>query len=183
MTQLTGYGPSRLHRLLFDGNEEKFDMWMVKFQAHLRLQKLSKVLEAQNADVYAELVQVLDDKNLQLVMRDGKDDGRKSMQILLDHYRGKTKSRIIALYTELTSLKMKDNENVTDYILRAESAATSLKVAGEIISDSLLIAMVLKGLPNRFNAFNTVVVQKDKELTFSELKSHIRSFEESEKSR
>ena len=42
MTQLTGYGPSRLHRLVFDGNEEKFDMWMVKFQAHLRLQKLLK---------------------------------------------------------------------------------------------------------------------------------------------
>ena len=94
-------------------------------------------------------------------MRDGKDDGQKSMQILLDHYRGKTKPRIIALYTELLmSLKMEDSENVTDYILRAESAATSLKVAGEIISDSLLVAMVLKGLPNRFNAFNTVVVQK-----------------------
>ena len=42
MSQLTGYGPCILRHLLFDGNEEKFDMWMVKFQAHLHLQKLSK---------------------------------------------------------------------------------------------------------------------------------------------
>ena len=78
-------------------------------------------------------------------MRDAVNDGREAVKILREHYRGKT---IISLYTELTSLRMKDSESVTDYILRAESSATSLKSAGETISDSLLIAMVLKGLRN-----------------------------------
>ena len=118
---LTGYGPSK-RRLYFDGDEEKCDMWEIKFLSHLRLQKLAISLEdgdddetdaEKNADVFAELVQVLDDKSLQLVMRDAKDDGRKALEILRSHYRGNTKPRIIALYTELTSLKKCVSENVT----------------------------------------------------------------------
>ena len=52
---------------------------------------------------------------------------------------GRGKPRIISLYTELTSLKMSEDECVTDYMIRAETAANSLKTAGETISDSLLI--------------------------------------------
>ena len=49
-------------------------------------------------------------------------------------------------------------------MLRAETASTSLKSAGEIISDSYLIAMIIKGLPSEgYDAFATVVTQKDKE--------------------
>lgn len=77
---------------------------------------------------------------------------------------------------------MAGDENVTDYVLRAETAATSLKTAGETISDSLLIAMILKGLPQtRFKSFSTVVTQRDKEMSFGEFKVALRSFEETEK--
>ena len=44
---------------------------------------------------------------------------------------GTGKPRIISLYTELTSLKMGTDERVTDYAIRAETAANSLKQAGE----------------------------------------------------
>ena len=77
---------------------------------------------------------------------------------------------------------MAGDENITDYVLRAETAAASLKTAGETISDSLLIAMILKGLPQtRFKPFSTVVTPKDKALSFSEFKVALRSFEETEK--
>ncbi|XP_068213827.1 uncharacterized protein [Palaemon carinicauda] len=112
-------------------------------------------------------------------MRDAVNDGRKALEILRDHYRSTRKPRIISLYTELTSLKMRGKECVTDYFLRAEAASTSLKPAGETISDSLLIAMVLKGLPEEFTPFNTVVMQKDSESTFPEFKSLLWSYEES----
>ena len=39
---------------------------------------------------------------------------------------------------------------MVDYMIKAETAATSLKNAGEIISDSMLIAMILKGLPSSY---------------------------------
>ena len=65
-------------------------------------------------------------------------------------------------------------------MVRAETAATSLKAAGENIIDSLLIAMVSKGLPPEFKMFRVVIGQK-KTLTFSQFKTELRAFEESEK--
>ena len=140
----------------------------MKFIGYLRLHKLSDVVTRQagsdipddaahNADVFAELIQCLDDRSLTLVMRDARDDGRKALAILREQYTGTGKPIIIALYTELTSLKMTGEGSLTDYVLRAETAATSLKSAGEQISDSLLIAMILKGLPVQYDTFTTVI--------------------------
>ena len=67
------------------------------------------------------------------MMRDAKDDGRKAIEILREHYVGKGKPRVIALYTELTPLKMSEDCSLTYYVLKAETAATSLKSAGEEI--------------------------------------------------
>ena len=62
-------------------------------------------------------------------MRDAVDDGKKALKILREHYAGTGKPRIISLYTELTSLVKQTNESVTDYIIRAETAAAALKNA------------------------------------------------------
>ena len=90
----------------------------------MRLQKLYNVFvrdasekdtpdASTQADAFAELVQCLDDRSLSLVIRDGaRDDGRKALEILRQHYQGKGKTRIIALYTELTSLKKQENEPI-----------------------------------------------------------------------
>ena len=120
---------------------------------------------------------------MSLIIRDAQDDGRKALKILREYYRGNSKPRVILLYTELASLKMGSEESVTDYVLRAETSATALKAAGEVISDSLLTAMVLKGLPDGFRALSIVITQKKEEVTFGELKSALRSFEENEKCR
>lgn len=189
-TAPTGYGPSA--RLFFDGDEEKYELWEVKFFAHLRIQKLLDVMTEdptttgyadRNAMLFAELVQRLDDKSLSLIMRDAKDDGKKSIKILRDHYLGTSAPRILSLYTELTTLKKSDDETVTDYILRAEKSSAALTTAGEIISDTLLVAMALKGLPTKYSSFAVVVTQKDRSMTFPEFKSALKSFEETEKSR
>ena len=186
---VTGYGYSTRNRLCFDGDEAKYELFEVKFLGHLRLQKLLDELNKEtpdverNACIFAELVQVLDDKSLSLIIRDAKDDGKKSINILREHYLGRSKPRIISLYGELASLKMCPTETTTDYVIRAETAATSLKTAGEVISDSLLMAMCLKGLPNKYNSFATVITQKDDKIDFVKFKSALRSFEESENSR
>ena len=180
----TGYGPRYASRLLFDGDEAKYELWEVKFLGHMHLQKLQDTIlpdgeggvaagnidANKNAEAFAELVQCLDDCSMSLVMRDAKDNGRKALKILRDHYLSSGKPCIIALYTELTSLKKSSSESVTVYIIQAETAATSLKTAKETISDSLLVAMVLKGLPPEFKPFATVITQKDKAVTFAEFK-------------
>ena len=130
----TGYGPrARSLNLYFDGTQSKFETFETKFKAYLRLRKLLKYdsdvetdeSRNQNAEVFAELVQAIDDSSLNLIMREAENDGKKALKILRDHYLPKGKPRIIGLYTELSSMTM-TNETVTEYILRAETAAAQL---------------------------------------------------------
>ena len=184
-------GPAARSRLLFDGQAENYEKWEVKFLAHLRLQGLKKIVTAnddervdgeKNEDVYAELVQVLDDKSLTLVMREASDDGRKAFKILREHYASNRTPRIITLYTQLTSLSAGSDESMTDYLIRAETSAAALREAKEAVSDSLLIAMVLKGLPDDYKPFIAVATQREKQ-TFQDFKTSLRGYEETEKSR
>ena len=199
--QTTGYGPSgatgRYSRLFFDGDANKFELWKQKFLGYLKIKKLKNVIsEAKPADpaqdawaekneeVYAELIQLLDDTSLTLVMRDAEDDGRKAFEILQNHYMGASKPRIIALYMELTTLSKTRDESLTNYMLRAETAAAALKTNKETVSDSLLMAMVMKGLPDEYKSFIVVMNQiEETELTFQDFKKQLRSFEETEKAR
>ena len=66
---------------------------------------------------------------------------------------GKVKPRINSLYTELMSLKKEPNESVIDNILRREATLTTLRNATDSLNDGLIIAIVLKGLSDTFNAF------------------------------
>lgn len=189
---LKGYGPSK-GRLYFDGDERRFELWEVKFLGHMRIKKLNDVFSTsiadtavdvnKNAEAYATLVLCLDDRSLSLIMRDCVDDGRKALRVLREHYRPKGKPRIISLYTELTLLKKSDGEPITDYVLRAEYASSALDNAGEKVSDRLLIAMFMKGLPEGFKPFAAVIMQKDKELNFQEFKVALRNFDETEQAR
>ena len=128
--------------------------------------------------MYAELVQVFDDTSLSLIIREAEDDGKLAFDILCQHYYGKTKPWIIALYTELTFVKKKPDEIITDYFLPAEKSATALKNADETISDSLLVAMCIKGLPAEYSSFSIVITQLDDDISFAEFKSALKSFEE-----
>ena len=76
---------------------------------------------------------------------------------------------------------MGEGETTTDYIIRAETAATSLKAAGEVISDGLLVAMTLKGLPTSYKTFATIVMQKEPPMAFSVFKVALRNHEENER--
>ena len=86
---------------------------------------------------------------------------RSLFRILREHYAGSGKPRVITLYNQLTTLKKSNSETMTDYILRAETAAYALKTAEEHVSDALLVALVLKGLPDDYKAFVAVVTQSD----------------------
>ena len=63
-----------------------------------------------NIDAFAQVIQCLDDRSLSLVMRDAKDYGRKAWKILRNHYIGKSKQRVLSLYTEFTSLQKGHDE-------------------------------------------------------------------------
>ena len=90
---------------------------------------------------------------------------------------------MISLCTELTSLVKFSSETGTDYVIRAETAAAALNNCGENITDSLLIAMVLKSILESFKPFVVVVTQSDSKQTLTEFKAALRSFENTENAR
>lgn len=137
--------------------------------------------KAKNEERYAELIQFLDNKGLSLVMRDAADDSRKALKILRAHYASQSNPRIITLYTELTSLEMGTNETVTGYLIRTEKAIMALRNAKETLSDGLIKAMILKGLPESYKPLAIHVTKSTSEITFTEFKVQLRSFEETEK--
>ena len=119
----------------------EYELWEVKLLAYMRLKKLHEVInptlpnaarvdDVKNAEAFAELVQFFDNRSLGL-MRDANNNGREALKILRTHYASSGKPRIISLYTQLTSLRKSVNESITDYIIRPETSATSLKGAGE----------------------------------------------------
>lgn len=192
----TGYGPRS--RILFDGTAESFTIWETRFTNYIYtldktiykalLPKVTGVdddadFNDKNRSAYAELVQVIDEKSLQLIMTDCANDGRKAMLALKNHYASTETPRILTLYEQLTTLRMQVNEDITDYIIRAERAANGLRIAGETISDNLIIAMILKGLPELFKPFVIVHTQLDKAKTMTEFKAALHNYAISETNR
>ena len=189
-TRSTGYGPSHSKRPEFDGNGDKFEMFESRLLGHMRRLKMHKIilpeseggvsddaLDAEdNAEVYAELIQCLDDTSMNLIFRDARDNGREALAILRAHYMSTEKPRVIALYTELINLVKGCDEDLTQFILRAETVKAQLVKAGETISDSLLMAMVLKGLPSEFKPFMTVTINQTPG-KFAEFKKSLRIYE------
>ena len=159
-------------QLLFDGSEEKYDLWEMRFLSCLHILKLKETIlhepaqasdedDRKNADCYAELVRLIDDKSLSLIRHEAADNGRKALSILKEHYSGKSKPRIINMYMSLTKLRMAENETVTDFLIRAENIITAFRDAGETMSDGLIVAMMLGGLPDSFKPLAVHVTQNE----------------------
>lgn len=88
----TGYEPrTRYGRLLVltEMNEYMNNAGEIKFLGYMRLQKLKNTITAaedteidaaKNAEVFAGLIQFLDNKSLAPLTRDAQDDGRKALR-------------------------------------------------------------------------------------------------------
>ena len=200
MATSTGFGPLSTRNLFFNGDSSNYELFEVKFLSYLRMVKLHDVVAnpttgallttdsvdnaGKDCEVFACLVQFLDDKSLSLIIRDAKNKGRKALEILRNHYIGSTKPRIISMYCDLTTLKLQSEESVTEYLLRGETTRARLDEAGEKVSDSLLIAMLLKGLPESFKSFSTVIIQQDVDkLNFEMFKNSLKNYDENERAR
>ena len=197
MATSTGYGPSDTNwrSIHCNGLAESYNMWEVRFLNYLytldpALQKAILPAEPgvkddadydiKNKRAFAEMVQRLDERSLHLVVTDANNNARGSLNILRNYYASSEKPRILTLYEELTTLRMNADEDVTDYIIRAERAANGLNTAGEKLTDNLIIAMMLKGLPEPYKPFVVIQAHMDKSKSLSEFKASLRNYANNE---
>ena len=80
-------------------------------------------------------------------------------------------------------MKKSHPKSITDFIIRTENAATVLNAADVALNDSLLVAMVLKGLPDDFAPFVEVITQQERIHDFQKSKQALRNFDETENTR
>ena len=71
---------------------------------------------------------------------------------------------------------MIEEEDSTDFVIRAERAAIGLHSASKTISNNLVIAMLLKGLPEAYKPLVVVHTQLDKYKTLDEFKAALKNY-------
>ena len=118
------------HRQKFPAYSEinNYKKWLAKFNsAYFRSQgKLGilgvevapteeTALEAYNSEnisLYHELVGLFDDDLLDLFYIEGKDDGKKSLKILHDHFEGSQVDRQVSALDDLMDIKLSPDETL-----------------------------------------------------------------------
>ena len=175
---------SKLEKLFFSGKDEDFAAFSEQFEARMYMLNLGKCLEdkltvpaykedetrgeetarvkaederkKQRFMVWCELVQCLDKPSINFI-RLHKPDGVEVWKTIVGKHRSTERPRIQTLLTQPAGLKMAPGEKVTDYLTRAEGIRLDFQEAGEMTSNAIFSAMVLKGLPPTFESIATVL--------------------------
>ena len=132
-------------------------------------------------NIWAELVQCLDKRSIKMLKSECKGNGPEGWKRLTAHFSSSETPRVMNLLEQLTSLSLKPTEEMTDYLNRAETISSSLEVAGEKISETLLVSVVLEGLPDSYEYFRTMHDFSKTPTPFFDLKKALKNFADSQK--
>ena len=143
--------------------------------------------ESRKNQIWCYLAMTLDASSLMLIRHDcvnskGLGDGQKAWQLLQQRFRSDETTTVISLMRQLARLQLREDEAIHQYFIRAQELVTRLHHAGEELSETLFNAMVLNGLPQRYEHF---VVQEsfNPAENFVELRKRLTNFEESRRQR
>ena len=117
--------------------------------------------EDKSDQIYCELVTYLDNESLMFIrhdckLPDGSGNGVKAWKMLCGRFESKEKPAVMAITSQLTSLRLEADEKVSCYLSRAQELVSQLRNAGETMSDSLVNSFTLQGLPSEYESFVTM---------------------------
>jgi hypothetical protein len=187
----------KFDKLNFSGREEDWESFAEKFEAYMHLQKLRTVflnqkkmpiglsannqakfkekLEDDQYTIYCELIQCLDKKSL-MIAKSAKPNGAEAWKKLREKFKSSERPRIHQMLSNLTNLRMKAEENISDYIQRAEETQENLKEVNEGVTEQMLISVILKGLNKDYETFATIYKFNRDNKSFDELKRDLANY-------
>lgn len=122
-------------------------------------------------------VQCLSDNQLSLVR--GKDSAYKMWMALCETYEKKGLCAKLMLKRKLISLKMSDEDNLDEFILKFEQVLEELKLADVTLEDEDIVCHFMMALPKRFEtACSIVEAMNQSEVNFQFVKKRMRNEEE-----
>ena len=153
------------------------------------MQQRSKQFEdikERNNSVWCHLALALDKTSLMCIRhdclsKDGTGDGAKGWRLLQQRYSNVEKPTVVSLVRPLSRLQLGE-EKLHQYFIRSQEFMSRLTEAGENMTETLFNALVINGLPERYEYF---VVQEsfNPASTFAELRTRLQNCEDSRKQR
>jgi Trp operon repressor len=110
---------------------------------------------------YSALIGALNRSQLTLVQHVSIGDAHGVWQVLLVQYERKSVATRVALIEQLLTIKMEGSEHVALYVARVQGLVRKLAEQEELISDTILLFVLLRGLPSRFGTLVTLLKMKD----------------------
>ena len=105
-------------------------------------------------------------------------DGAKAWKLLQERFQSVETPKVVTLAAQLARLQLEDSEDLDSFFIRGQELLTRLKEAREAVSETLFNALVLNGLPMRYESF---VIQEsfNPATNFTELRKRPQNFHES----
>ena len=111
---------------------------------------------------------------------DGIGDGAKAWKLLQERFQSVETPTVVTLLTQLARLQLEDldAEDLDSFFIRGQELLTRLQETGEATSETLFNALVLNGLPMRYES--SVIQESFNPATnFTELRKELQNFHES----
>ena len=133
--------------------------------------------------MWCHLALTLDATTLMLMRHDcvgddGIGDAAKAWKLLQERFQSVETPTVVTLVAQLARLQLEDSEDLDSFSIRRQELLTRLQEAGEAVSETLFNALVLNGLPMRYESF---VIQENfnPATNFTELRKRLQNFHES----
>ena len=104
---------------------------------------------------WAALVQCLEKQSIMMFNSLCKRNGPEAWKRLTAHYSSSEKLRVMNSLEQLIPLSLKPSEEMSAYLIRAETLSRSIEVAGKKFSGES-VSVFLKGLPDNYEYFKMV---------------------------
>src|SRR4051812_8187050 len=187
-----------LGAIKFDG--KNFGIWKMKVRAYFEMTGLWCVLEKRtipesmdngsraiskdekemkekSMKAYTYLILSLPNEQMQLVMHVGNGDAYGVWSALVNHFERKSLANKAHVRELLLSSRMMENESIDLFKARVMTLVQKLKEMGEEVSESEILFVILRGLPNSYES----LVQTIRVATVSSVDqatNHIKDYQE-----